>query len=54
MRTYYVIDIFVDDKLSDSYEEWETELSVKEQIAEYRAESPDWDFRIRKVTEEYI
>ena len=54
MRTYYIIDIFVDDKLFDSYEEWETESSVRQALETYKSESPDWDFRIRKVTEEYI
>jgi hypothetical protein len=54
MNTYYVIDIFVDDKLYDSYGEHNDLQSANEQLAELKTEDPDWDFRIRKVTEEYI
>lgn len=54
MNTYYVIDIFVDDKIFDCFGEFSGLDSAKEQLTKLKTEDPNWDFRIRKVTEEYI
>jgi len=54
MNTYYVIDIFVDNILYDSYGEHNNLQSTNEQLAELKTEDPNCDLRIRKVTEEYI
>lgn len=53
MNVYYVLDLFVDGKMFDSWGEWDLE-SARNKIAELKISEPECDWRIRKVTEEYI
>lgn len=53
MKIYYVLDLFDDDRLYDSFGTWSLE-SAQNKLAELKKSEPECDWRIRKVTEEYI
>lgn len=52
-KIYYVLDLFSNDELYDSWGEWSLE-SAENKLAELKISEPDCDWRIRKITEEYI
>lgn len=54
MKTYYILDIFVDNKMFDTYLEFWDLTEAQDKLAELKISEPDGDWRIRKVTEEYI
>jgi len=53
MNTYYILDLFVDGMLYDSWDGWDLERA-QDKLAELKQSEPESDWRIRKVTEEYI
>ena len=53
MNVYYVLDLFVDGKMFDSWGEWDLE-AARDKVAELKISEPECDWRIREVIETYI